>query len=99
MAEAYWLRLLLQELHAPLMKSTLIYYDNVSAVYLSTNTIQHQRMKHVEIDLHFVLEHVTIDDVLILHVPTTSQFTNIFTKGLLTSMFSEFQSSLNICSG
>jgi hypothetical protein len=40
-AEAYWLRQLLQELHTPLTKSTLVYYDNVSAVYLSTNPIQH----------------------------------------------------------
>jgi hypothetical protein len=52
-AEACWLRQLLQELHAPLSKSTLIYCDNVSAVYLSTNPVQHQRTKHVEIDLHF----------------------------------------------
>jgi hypothetical protein len=53
-AETCWLRQLLQELHAPLTKSTLIYCDNVSTVYLSTNPIQHQRLKHVEIDLHFV---------------------------------------------
>jgi hypothetical protein len=29
-------------------------------------------MKHVEINLHFVREHVTINDVCVLHVPTTS---------------------------
>jgi hypothetical protein len=29
----------------------LVYYDNVSAVYLSTNPVQHQRAKHMEIDL------------------------------------------------
>jgi hypothetical protein len=38
-AEAYWLRQLLQEIHAPLTKSTLINCDNVSAIYLSTNPI------------------------------------------------------------
>jgi hypothetical protein len=38
-AEACWLRQLLEELHAPLMKSILIYYDNVSVVYLSTNSM------------------------------------------------------------
>jgi hypothetical protein len=54
------------------MKHNLIYYDNISAIYLSTNPIQHQRMKHVEIDLHFVRERVAISDVCILHVPTTS---------------------------
>jgi hypothetical protein len=97
--EACWLRQLLQELHVPLTKSTLVYCDNVSTVYLSTNPIQHQRTKHVEIDLHFMREHVAIGDVRILHAPTTSQFTDIFTKGLTTSLFSEFWSSLNIRSG
>jgi hypothetical protein len=52
--EACWLWYLLQELYAPLMKSTIVYCDNVSIVYLFTNHIQHQRMKHVEIGLHFV---------------------------------------------
>jgi hypothetical protein len=98
-AEACLLRQLLQELHAPLTKSTLVYCDNVSAVYLSTNLIQHQRMKHVEIDLHFVQERVAIGDVRVLNVPTTSQFMDIFTKGLPTSVFLEFWSSLNIRSG
>jgi hypothetical protein len=88
--EACWLRQLLQELHTQLTKSTLIYCDNVSAVYLSTNPIQHQRIKHVKIDLHFVQEHVVIGDVHVLHVPATSQFADIFTNGLPTSLSSKF---------
>jgi hypothetical protein len=98
-AENCWLRQLLQELHAPLTKSTLVYYDNVSAVYLSTNPIRHKRMKHIEIDLHFVREHVAIGDVRVLHVSTTSQFGDIFMNDLSTSLFSEFWFSLNIRSG
>jgi hypothetical protein len=98
-AEACWLRQLLVELHSPLSWATLVYYDNVDVVYLSTNPVQHQRTKHVEIDLHFVRERVAVRDVHVLHVPTTFQFTNIFTKGLPSSVFSEFRSSLNICSG
>jgi hypothetical protein len=46
-----WLRQLLQEYHAPLIKCTLIYYDNVSAVYLSTNPIQ-QKITIVLITLY-----------------------------------------------
>ena len=98
-AEASWLRQLLAELHSPLAKSTLVYCDNVSAVYLSTNPVQHQRTKHVEIDLHFVRDRVAIGDVRVLHVPTTSQFADIFTKGLPSSTFSEFRSSLNVAGG
>jgi hypothetical protein len=95
-AEAMWLRQLLQELQSPLTRSTLVYYDNVSAMYLSTNPVQHQRTEHVELDLHFVRERVVIGYVRVLHVPTTSRFTDIFTKGLPTLMFEEFWSSLSI---
>ena len=87
------------ELHSPLAKSTLVYCDNVSALYLSTNPVQHQRTKHVEIDLHFVRDRVVIGDVRVLHVPTTSQFADIFNKGLPSSTFSEFRSSLNVAGG
>jgi hypothetical protein len=98
-AEATWLRQLLLELHAPPSRCTLVYCDNISAVYLSNNLVQHQRTKHVEIDLHFIREKVAIGQVCVLHVPTTSQFADVFTKGLPSSVFEEFRSSLNICRG
>jgi hypothetical protein len=98
-AEDTWLRQLLHELQTPPSRCTLVYCDNVSDVYLSTNPVQHQRTKHVEIDFHFVQEKVAIGQVCVLHVPTTSQFADIFTKGLPSSVFNEFWSSLNICSG
>jgi hypothetical protein len=37
--EVCWLRQMLVELHNPLSQATLIYYDNVSAIYLSTNPV------------------------------------------------------------
>jgi hypothetical protein len=88
MAETCWLCQLLVELHNPLSWVTLVYCDNVSIVYLSTNPIQHQRTKHVEIGLHFVRERVAVGDVRVLYVLMTSQFADIFTKGLHSSMFS-----------
>nr|GEZ64990.1 ribonuclease H-like domain-containing protein [Tanacetum cinerariifolium] len=54
-AETCWLRKLLRELHTPLSSATLVYCDNVGVVYLSSNPIQHQRTKHIEIDIHFVI--------------------------------------------
>jgi uncharacterized protein (DUF1697 family) len=87
------------ELHFPLSHSTLVYCDNASVVYLASNPFQHQRTKHVEI-LHFVLDKDAIgEEVHVLHVPTSSQFINIFTMGLSSLLFSEFRSSLNIYCG
>ncbi|GJT09483.1 ribonuclease H-like domain-containing protein [Tanacetum coccineum] len=42
-AETTWMRNLLRELHTPLLTATLVYCDNVSAVYLSVNLVQHQQ--------------------------------------------------------
>jgi hypothetical protein len=90
---------LLHELYSLLQHATLVYCDNVSTVYLSTNPVQYQHTKHVEIALHFVREHVAAGDIRVLSVPTTLQFVDIFTKGLPSSVFSDFRFSLNICTG
>jgi hypothetical protein len=71
-AEASWLRLLLLELHIPLRRSTLVYCDNISTVYMCSNPAQHQCTKHIEIDLHFVWERVAVGHFRVLHVPTSS---------------------------
>ena len=86
-AESVWLRQLLHELHHPVSKATVVYCDNISATYLSTNPVPHQRTKHVEIDLHFVRDRVALDEARVLHVPTSSQYADIFTKGLPTAVF------------
>nr|GEV68896.1 putative reverse transcriptase domain-containing protein [Tanacetum cinerariifolium] len=53
-AETCWIQNLLRELHTPISSATIAYCDNVSVVYLSSNQVQHQRTKHIEIDIHFV---------------------------------------------
>jgi histone deacetylase 1/2 len=95
-ADTIWLRQLLTELHRPIQHATIVYCDNVSACYMSANPVQHRRTKHIEIDIHFVREKVALGEVRVLHVPTTSQFADIFTKGLPTAVFTEFRSSLSI---
>ncbi|GJU03834.1 ribonuclease H-like domain-containing protein [Tanacetum coccineum] len=95
-AETYWLKNLLRELHTPLSSATLVYCDNVSAVYLSSNLVQHQHTKHIEIDIHFVRDLVVAVQVRVIHVPSRYQYADIFTKGLPSALFEEFHTSLSI---
>ncbi|GKC22570.1 ribonuclease H-like domain-containing protein [Tanacetum coccineum] len=95
-AETCWLRNLLCELHTPLSSAMLVYCDNVSAVYMSCNPVQHQCTMHIEIYIHFVRDLVTSGQVRVLHVPSRYQFADIFTKGLPSSLFEEFRSSLSV---
>ncbi|KAK9069547.1 hypothetical protein SSX86_011451 [Deinandra increscens subsp. villosa] len=93
-AKTSWIRNLLLELHVRVRRATLVYCDNVSAVYLSENPVQHQRTKHVELDIHFVREKVRLGQVKVLHAPAEYQYADIFTKGLPKHLFTRFRSSL-----
>ncbi|GJZ07716.1 ribonuclease H-like domain-containing protein [Tanacetum coccineum] len=83
--ETCWLHNLLRELHTPLSTTTLVYCDNVSAVYLSSN-----------LDIHFVRDLVVVGHIRVLHVPSRYQYADVFTKGLPTVLFDEFRSSLSV---
>ncbi|KAL4564947.1 hypothetical protein LXL04_029025 [Taraxacum kok-saghyz] len=91
--------------------ATIVYCYNVSMVYMSSNPIQHQRTKYIEIDLHFVRDKVATGHVCVLHVPSsshvrrlvhvyhllsTAQFADIFTKGVSRTLFNNTKISLNI---
>jgi hypothetical protein len=70
-ADSCW-RQMLVELHRPPSRATIVYCDNISAMYLSSNPVQHQQTKYVEIDMHFVRDRVALGEVRVLHVPTSS---------------------------
>nr|GEZ78304.1 ribonuclease H-like domain-containing protein [Tanacetum cinerariifolium] len=91
-AETAWLRNLLRELHSPLYIASLVYCDNVCAVYLSANPVQQQRTKHNKIDIHFVCDMVQTGHIRVLHVPSRYQYVVIFTNGLPTALFQDFHS-------
>jgi len=93
-AECCWLRQLLQELHLQLPQATVVFCDNVSAVYMTANSVHHKRTKHIEIDIHFVHEKVALGEIRVLHVPSSHQFADIMTKGLPTPLFTDFRTSL-----
>ncbi|GKE16751.1 ribonuclease H-like domain-containing protein, partial [Tanacetum coccineum] len=95
-AETAWICNLLRELRAPFHTTTIVYCGNVSAVYLFANLVQHQRTKHIEIDIHFVHDYVASRQVRVLHVPSRFQYADIFTKGLPSALILEFHSGLNV---
>ena len=93
-SECTWLRQLLRELYCNATQATIAYCDNISSVYMSRNPVHHRRTKHIEIDIHFVREKVAIGELRVLQIPSARQFADIFTKGLPTTLFEDFRSSL-----
>ncbi|GJY15590.1 ribonuclease H-like domain-containing protein [Tanacetum coccineum] len=87
-AETCWLRNHLRELHTHFSSATLVYCDNVS--------VSHLRTKHIEIDIHFVRDLVVAGHIRVFHVSSRYQYVDIFTKGLLLTLFEEFCTSLSV---
>ncbi|GKV41335.1 hypothetical protein SLEP1_g48881 [Rubroshorea leprosula] len=57
-AELTWLAFLLRDLGICLSQPSILFCDNISALYMSYNPVFHARTKHIEIDYHFVREKV-----------------------------------------
>jgi histone deacetylase 1/2 len=93
-AELAWIRQLLCDIHIPLHIPLIIHCDNISAISLASNPVFHSRMKHLQIDYHFVRERVIKGDLLVQHVSSADQFADILTKGLSTPLFRHHCSNL-----
>ncbi|RVW68219.1 Retrovirus-related Pol polyprotein from transposon RE2 [Vitis vinifera] len=81
-SETVWLNSLLHELGFPLKVPPLLLCDNLGATHLSFNPVNHSRMKHIQIDLHFVRELVQNGTLHVRHVHTQDQLADLLTKPL-----------------
>jgi hypothetical protein len=64
--------------------------------YLTSNLIFHGRMKDVEVDYHFVQDHVLKKLFDIRFISTNDQVADGFTKALSQVGLLEFQRNLNL---
>jgi hypothetical protein len=80
--EIIWVESILDELGVKRSMKAILWCDNFGATYLSVNPIFHARMKHLEVDYHFVREHVARGLLDIRFISTHDQLAYGFTKAL-----------------
>lgn len=81
--ELLWLHWLLADMGAPQTLPTSLLCDNKSAIQIAHNDVFHERTKHIEIDCHFVRQHVG-KTIKLLSISSTDQPADIFTKAQFT---------------
>ncbi|KAK1558510.1 hypothetical protein Q3G72_003173 [Acer saccharum] len=59
-----------------------LFCDNMSAINISKNPVQHSRTKHIDIRHHFIRELVENKCIVLEHVGTNDQLADLFTKPL-----------------
>nr|CAN60617.1 hypothetical protein VITISV_003256 [Vitis vinifera] len=80
--ETMWFLGLLHELDFSLKAVSLLLCDNLGATHLSFNLVQHSRMKHIQIDLHFVCDLVQRGSLQVRQVHTQDQLADLLIKPL-----------------
>lgn len=96
-AELMWIQSLLKELKISCPPTARIWCDNIGATYLTANPVFHGRVKHVEIDFHFVRERVARKLLDVRVISTNDQIADGFTKALTKKKMDLFRDNLNLC--
>ncbi|KAK5795242.1 hypothetical protein PVK06_036500 [Gossypium arboreum] len=97
-AELLWVKQLLDELGMPPCQSPVVWCDNTSTVSMAANPTHHARVKHVEIDHHFVREKVVDGTLLVNFVPSEKQVADVLTKPITPKQFATFRRALCVLS-
>ncbi|CAJ2668305.1 unnamed protein product [Trifolium pratense] len=95
-SQLLWMRQMLKEYSVEQDVMTL-YCDNLSAINISKNPIQHSRTKHIDIRHHFIRELVEEKIVTLEHIASEEQLADIFTKALDANQFENLRGKLGIC--
>ncbi|WP_375704769.1 Ty1/Copia family ribonuclease HI, partial [Bartonella sp. AD328YNZD] len=78
-------------------ESITLFCDNISAISISKNPVQHSQTKHIDIRHHFIRELVEDNMVSLEHISTERQLADIFTKPLEATRFINLRKALGIC--
>ncbi|XP_028090289.1 uncharacterized protein LOC114290545 [Camellia sinensis] len=86
-AELVWLQQLLKDLCISSSSPPVLWCDNISAMALASNPVFHSRLKHIEVDCHFIRDRVGSKQISLAYISTSDQIANIFTKLLTSARF------------
>ncbi|WJX12365.1 hypothetical protein P8452_02875 [Trifolium repens] len=95
-SQLVWMKQMLKEYDVEQDALTL-YCDNMSAINILKNPVQHSKTKHIDIRHHYIRDLVENKIVILEHVGTKEQIADIFTKALDAVQFEKLRGKLGIC--
>ncbi|KAG7559405.1 Integrase catalytic core [Arabidopsis thaliana x Arabidopsis arenosa] len=84
--ELMWLKALLKDFGIDTPKPITMHCDNQAAIHIASNSVFHERTKHIEVDCHKVREQVQLGVILPCYTESEEQLADIFTKGASTKV-------------
>lgn len=96
--EALWWRTFLKELSFPINSPAQLFSDSQGSMALAKNPEYHSRTKHIDIQHHFVREHVANRNVHFQFVGTDEMVADVLTKPLPRDKHVTFVQSMGLSS-
>jgi hypothetical protein len=94
--ELLWIKNLLQELKISPTFPMKLYCDSKVACDIAHNPVQHDRTKHVEIDIHFIKEQLEAKIIEVPHVRSQDQLADILIKTVSSKAFQQVLDKLGM---
>ncbi|GKA04433.1 ribonuclease H-like domain-containing protein [Tanacetum coccineum] len=95
-SEVIWILKILKDLNIENLSPVSLHCDSNSAIKIAANPVFHERTKHLEIDLRFVIEIFLKGVVKTVKVESANQIADILTKGLDTIQHIELVKKLGM---
>jgi hypothetical protein len=92
-SELLWVKQLLRAFEIP-TDGIMVFCDSQAAIQMANNPTCNQRSKHIDIDCHFLREHVQSKFLELIHVASQDQLVDAFTKPLHRPLFSSLISKM-----
>lgn len=73
-----------------------VYLDNISAVRIAKKTACTKRRKFIDVKHHYLREYLKRNNIIIHHIPTAAMLTDICTKTLRKTKFTQVRSKLRM---
>ena len=80
--ELIWLSHLLQELRFGKDEQMKLICDNQAILHITSNPVFHERIKHIEVDCHFIRVKIASGCMTISFVNSSNRLVDVFTKSL-----------------
>ena len=77
-----WLQHLLRDLGMSKYAPKTLFCDNQGAISLAKNPMHHAKTKYVDVQLHFIRDHVEKGTIDVKYCPTENMLADLMTKGL-----------------
>ncbi|KAF5320751.1 hypothetical protein D9619_000007 [Psilocybe cf. subviscida] len=77
-----WMYAQMSEMGLPQPRPAVLRADNQSSIYLARNQKHNARVKHIDVQAHYIRDRVASGDITVEYVPSSENLADILTKSL-----------------